>query len=130
MAVSGTEPVSVEDLSLMTGSEQSGGIGGQPVSVDDLAMVVQSMPKVEEVEYTLQSNPDSYEPTGWWVYYTNSDFEVIKQTFNASAPTSIHPVKGTLCQVDCRSGSEWKNPTIIPEPTILNSSPIRPLFEA
>lgn len=92
-------------------------------------MVVQSLPKVEEVEYKLQASSQSYYPDGWWVYYTNIDFEVVKQSFNASSQTTILPVKGTMCYVDSKSSSEQWAPTIIPEPNVLDGA-VRPLFEA
>lgn len=92
-------------------------------------MVVQSLPKVEEVEYKLQASSQSYDPDGWWVYYTNIDFEVVKQSFNASRQTTILPVKGTMCYVDSKNSSERFAPTIIPEPNVLDGA-VRPLFEA
>lgn len=52
MAVSGTEPASVEDLSLMTGSEQSGGIGDQPVSVEDLKLAVDGVKGLTSTYWT------------------------------------------------------------------------------
>lgn len=44
MAVSGTEPVSVQDLGIsLNGAASADGIGSQPASVEDLQLVVQGM---------------------------------------------------------------------------------------
>lgn len=44
MAVSGTEPVSVQDLGIsLNGTAAADGIGSQPASVEDLQLVVQGM---------------------------------------------------------------------------------------
>ena len=44
MAVSGTEPASVQDLGIsLNGTASADGIGSQPASVDDLQLVVQGM---------------------------------------------------------------------------------------
>lgn len=54
MAVSGSEPVSVQDLGIsLNGTAAADGIGSQPVSVEDLQLVVQGMQEKADAE--LQS---------------------------------------------------------------------------
>ena len=51
MAVSGSEPASVQDLGIsLNGDASAGGIGSQPASVEDLQLVVQGMQEMNQQE--------------------------------------------------------------------------------